>query len=211
MRIGAAHAPCSAEAIHTGPADRDVHGATPGDERIDEARERCRRQPGLRFVCADARSFVARPAVDAVISWHTSFGFSAEDRDQRLMLTAFYRSLRPGGRLLLDYPNFYHTLAHFEPVFRQHWPSPGGEVEVWRHSEILPAEGLLQQRWCFRFPNGEQAERSAPLRIYLPDRLAALLAEAGFALETVYGSATGEPFALASPRWIGVARRCGYD
>lgn len=161
----------------------------------------------LRFVCADAREFVAVPAADAVLSWHTSFGQHASDADNLQILRSAWRSLRPGGSLLLDFANFYRTLMVFQPVFVQHFATPAGDVEVQRHSEILPEAGLLRQSWEFIYADGRRARREGSLKIYLPDRLAALLEAAGFEVLRAFGDLDATPFALGHSRWIAHARR----
>ncbi|HEY9839693.1 MAG TPA: hypothetical protein V6D23_04490, partial [Candidatus Obscuribacterales bacterium] len=126
-------------------------------------------------------------------------------------LQAAWCSLKPGGSLLLDFPNFYHTLMHFQASFEQRFVTPEGEVRVVRHSRIEPAAGLLHQEWEFFYPGGEHggesARRQGSLRIYLPDQLQQLLAQAGFEPVDCYGNLQGESFALEHPRWICHARK----
>ena len=179
-------------------------------EYIAEARQQAVGLPA-EFVCADAGEFVCQPPADAVISWHTSFGHAAQDSDNLRLLQAAWCSLKPGGSLLLDFPNFYHTLMHFQASFEQRFVTPEGEVRVVRHSRIEPAAGLLHQEWEFFYPGGEHggesARRQGSLRIYLPDQLQQLLAQAGFEPVACYGNLQGESFALEHPRWICHARK----
>lgn len=161
----------------------------------------------VSFHCADARSFVATPPVDAAICWHSSFGHFEADSDNLALLRAAWASLAPGGRLLLDYANFYRTLIKYQPSFIQPFTTFMGELRVERRSRIDPAAGLLIQDWEYRYANGERALRTGSLRIYLPDRLEALLAQAGFELLRVFGDTSGAAFSVDSPRWIGLARR----
>ncbi|PKL76541.1 MAG: hypothetical protein CVV27_09745 [Candidatus Melainabacteria bacterium HGW-Melainabacteria-1] len=189
-------------------AGLQVTGVDINSEYIREARANTADLP-LRYVCADARDFVCEPALEAVLSWHTSFGHFTRAADNQAMLARAYDSLLPGGRLLLDYPNFYQTLINFQSVLVQSYTTEAGLVRVMRHSRIDPGAGLLHQDWEFIYPDGERALRHAPLSIYLPHQLEQMLQNAGFILTNVYGSVAGEPFELDSPRWIVLAHKGG--
>lgn len=173
----------------------DVLGCDFNADYIQEARQHGSEQANLKlnFVCADAREFSADPVVDAVISWHTSFGHYSADAEQVAILKSAYRSLKAGGHLILDYPNFYATLRQFEPVFVQTYPFEQAQLEVRRHSQIDAAQGLLHQRWEFLYPEGRQAERQAAIKIYLPHELISLIQQAGFRLLRLYGSIDPDP------------------
>lgn len=164
-------------------------------------------QQNIDFIQADARELLPDKSYDAAFFWHTSFGHFSQDADNLALLRSAFSQLKPGGRLLLDYPNFYQTLSQFEPQFTQHYDLPEGSLTVIRHSQIEPEAGLLNQNWEFCYTNGERAIRQGKLKIYLPDRLISLLDTAGFDLLTSYGNSQAEPFHLNQPRWIGVLQR----
>lgn len=166
---------------------------------IAEARQQV---PGVEFICADARDYVAVEPVDAVISWHTSFGQHPEHSDNLRVLQNTWSSLRPGGHFLLDFANFYQTLMQFQPVLERSYPVPDGEVQVRRVSELDPLAGLLWQRWHFRSADGQTAERTGVLHVYLPDQLLHMLRQTGFEIRACYGDLTGNPFDLGHSRWI---------
>lgn len=165
------------------------------------------RLQNINFIQADARELLPDKPYDAAFFWHTSFGHFSQDADNLALLRAAFSQLKPGGRLLLDYPNFYQTLSQFEPQFTQHYDLPEGSLSVIRHSQIEPEAGLLNQNWEFCYTNGEHAIRQGKLKIYLPDRLISLLDTAGFDLLTSYGNSQAEPFHLNQPRWISVSQR----
>ncbi len=161
----------------------------------------------IEFIQADARSLLPNKPYDAAFFWHTSFGHFNQDADNLALLRSAFSQLRPSGRLLLDYPNFYQTISRFEAEFKQHYSLPEGPLTVIRHSQLEPEAGLLKQNWEFCYANGERATRQGKLKIYLPDRLISLLDAAGFDLLSSYGSSQAKPFHLNQSRWIGVLQR----
>ena len=73
------------------------------DERLVEDCEAIRATMGrtnVRFICADAAEVLAQRSYDVVISTHVL----EHVRDDVHMLTTMYRSLKPGGLLLLQVP-----------------------------------------------------------------------------------------------------------
>lgn len=175
---------------------------------VREACEQAKiRQLPARFIAGDARYTQPDQPQDAAFFWHTSFGHFSSDTDNLALLQSAFRALKPGGRLLLDYPNFYQTLSQFQPDFTQHYDTAEGPLTVCRHSRLEPEAGLLSQDWEFIYATGERALRQGSLKIYLPDRLLSLLNEAGFDLLTSYGDLLGSEFNLNTSRWIGVLRR----
>jgi len=92
-------------------------------------------------------------------------------------------------------------------AFRPHEVTRRGEVLLLRESRLDLSRGLLHKRWTFVAPDGRRVERPSTIRLYTPDRLAALVEGAGFTGARVLGGVDGRPIALDSPRCIVVARR----
>lgn len=182
----------------------DVIGVDQAGRYIERARERAR-GAGLAatFVAGDAFEFVPEKPCAAVLNWWTSFGYLPDDDGNLRMLRRAYEALEPGGRFALDYPNvpgLYHS-------FRPHEITRRGDHVMLRESRFDVARGLLHKRWTFVSPDGRPVERPSTIKLYTPDRLAALVAAAGFADLQILGGIDGAPIELASPRCIVLARR----
>lgn len=172
-------------------------------ERARQAATEARVEP--RFVVGDAFEYVPPEPCDAAINWWTSFGYLPDDDGNARMLRRAFEALAPGGRFAIDYPNvpgLYHD-------FRPHDITRRGEIVMLRESHFDLARGLLHKTWTFVLPDGRRVERPSTVRMYTPDRLAALVASVGFEHVRVYGGIDRQAITLASPRCIVVARRGG--
>ena len=156
-----------------------------------------------RFIVGDAFEFVSDQPCKAALNWWTSFGYLPDDAGNARMLQRAFESLAPGGRFALDFPNVPGLFRDF----RESEITRRGDLVVLRESRFDLALGLLHKRWTFVSADGKQVCRPSTLRLYTPDRLAALVASVGFTEIRVLGGTDGQPIDLTSPRCIVVARR----
>jgi 2-polyprenyl-3-methyl-5-hydroxy-6-metoxy-1,4-benzoquinol methylase len=161
----------------------------------------------VHLVAADARAWRAPEPCHAAFNWWTSFGYAADDEDNRRMLERAFESLRPGGRFALDTMNLPGVLRGFQPavVTRRH--TPRGEVTLVRETLLDLSEGMMKKTWTYLLPGDRRVEHRSAVRLYLPHTLACMLRDVGFEDIELLGSVRGEPLALESPRCIAVARR----
>lgn len=163
------------------------------------------RRSGLEVVQADGRTFVTGQPCDGAFNFFSSFGFFHSDSQNFLLLQCAARSLRRGGRFVLDFTNTLRILDEFQPVMVQ--PLRDGR-EVRRLSEILWEEGMLGQRWQFFDAGGQlQMERHTRLRLYLPEQLGQLLRAAGLRPLKLLGGYHHQEFDSSAPRMIWVSQR----
>jgi SAM-dependent methyltransferase len=73
-----------------------------------------RRRVSVEYVQADMAELAETDAFDVVINWFTAFGYFG-DAEDRLILAAIHRSLRPGGRFLLELNHGPALWANFLP------------------------------------------------------------------------------------------------
>lgn len=182
----------------------EVVGIEQSARYVERARERAR-AAGVSpaFTVGDAFEHVpARPCA-AALNWWTSFGYLPDDDANARMLRRAFEALAPGGRFALDMPNAPGLLAAFRP----HEITRRGDLVLLRESRLDLARGLLHKVWTFLGPDGRRVERPSTIRLYPPDRLAALLCGVGFTEPRIFGGVDGRPIALDSPRCIVVARR----
>lgn len=166
--------------------------------------ERARRLvPDGDFHAGDAFDFTPASPVDAAFNWYTSFGYTADDARNALMLQRTMEALRPGGHFALDYLNVPSLLRDFRPrLASQH-----GVTHVERVSQVDLARGMLEQTWTFTSPGRDPIVRRGATRLYLPHMLVSLVERAGFVDVRLFGGDDGSPCGLESRRCIVVARK----
>jgi SAM-dependent methyltransferase len=168
---------------------------------LQEARARAREE-GLEveFVQEDMRSFVRPEAFDAVINYFTSFGyFESEDDDRRVVENA-YRSLRPGGVLLMDMMG-KEILAR---IFSERgWREEDGML-ILEERQVASDWGTVYNRWII-IKDGERREVTLTTRQYSAAELSRLLKGCGFASVNVYGDLSGAPYDMKARRLVVVA------
>lgn len=162
----------------------------------------------LRRAPADLRPWLLRgdmralPVKDGRLSgaclWFTPFGYFPDDQNRALML-ALGRSLRPGGALVMDYLNA-------GLVARALVPEDTLERAGVRVLSRRAIEGgrIVKRMTLTHVDTGETREAMESVRLYLPSELEAMAARADLRLRTVRGTYAGEAFTEDSPRWIGI-------
>lgn len=141
---------------------------------------------------------------DAVVNWFTSFGYFDDDTDRRL-LHGFRRSLRSGGRLIMDMFNRDLLLL----TRGRGRPAPTFLVE--RGDDLLidrvhldsAATRLHTERILVR--NGRVRRTSFDLRLFTLAELQGWLREAGFGEVEAYAG-DGTPFTWEAERLVVLAR-----
>lgn len=184
-----------------------VTGADPSAAMLGIARSR----PGgqqVTWVEAEAAVLSLAARFDLIVMTGHVFQVFLEDRDVLAALRRLRRHLAPGGRLAFETRN---------PAVRE-WESwtpeetreavavPGlGTVEV--HYDIGPVAGeLVTYETHFRFAADDVAVAPSVLRFMDRERLAGLLAQAGFTDLVWYGDWDRSPPSATSPEIIVVAR-----
>ena len=157
----------------------------------------------LELVAGDAFEYVPPERCRGALNWWTSFGYLPDDDGNARMLRRAFEALVPGGRFAIDFLNVPGICRDFRP----HDIDRRGDVVMLRESRLDLARGLLHKTWTFITPEGRRVERPSTVRLYTPDRLAALLASAGFTDLAIYGGVDAQPITLASPRCIVVGTR----
>ncbi len=179
-----------------------VMGFDQAGQYINSARQRANAlQLDVEFKVADALNYVHFPLVDAVINWHSSFGYLAADDDNLKMLRNAFLSLRPGGQMLLDFPNMRYLRDHFRETIISQLP---GDVELVRHCRWELSDQTLRQHWQYTWPNGDTRSHHSQLRTYQPLQIEQLLMQAGFATVELLSS-NGSPLQDQHPRCVALA------
>lgn len=145
-----------------------------------------------RFLCADMREFVEAGAFHHIIIMYNSFGYFRDRADDAKVIANCHRSLRPGGRLLVQ-----TATRELIRAFR-----PSGHSRYWHEQEdgtIRLEESSVDPQWTWNttrwilLRGDERREYLYGLRLYGTDELTGLLSSSGFSSIVPYGDLTGKP------------------
>ena len=67
------------------------------------------------YVEGDMRELPWESRFDRIVNWFTAFGYFDDDEEDRRVLRAAHRALRPGGRLLIENNNTAELLGRWQP------------------------------------------------------------------------------------------------
>jgi SAM-dependent methyltransferase len=164
---------------------------------LAEARRRARQQKlDVELVRSDMRAFVRPRAFDACINMFTSFGYFENPADDFKVCRHVLRSLRPGGRFLVQAAGKEWLARNFQP---SDWSESGGTY-VLEERKVAPGWTGLENHWVL-IRQGKVREFRFFLRVYSGVELRDLLLRAGFARADIYGGLGGEPYDHNS-RWL---------
>ena len=178
-----------------------VVGVDRSERFIAKARER----PGgqdVHFEVGDMRALRYEAEFDCVVNWFTSFGYF-DTSTNRSVLRAFWRALRPDGRLVLEQrnPALLQRALKAGDGITAHVVDRGLDLLVDRVS--LDGDRSRVERFVVR--DGRVRKLEFSLEILEGDTLIAALHEAGFA-EVQLLDERGEPLNADSCRLVAVAR-----
>jgi SAM-dependent methyltransferase len=139
---------------------------------------------GARCVaCGDMRRLPLREAVfDAAYNVFTSIGYFEDDRDNLEVFREVHRVLRPGGRFFVDTINRDALFAPRFPFPRRMW-TRGKGLYMLDEIDFDTVRSRFRTHRIFLRDDGTRREVDFSLRAYASHELAALLDEAGFALD----------------------------
>jgi SAM-dependent methyltransferase len=158
------------------------------------------RQTPIDTVLADMREIPFANHFDAVINMYSSFGYLESEAEDLKVLGSVSRSLRRGGRLLLDMLNREWAVANY---IQNDWHAePDGTLYV-EHRALDLESSRMRVRFVIVDPNGSR--RDSPghdIRLYTLTEMKRMLGRAGFAGVEVYGGFDGEKYAIETRRMI---------
>ena len=150
---------------------------------IRAADESQRRALSVNFVHADMREMAFDGQFDGAYSFLTSFGYFDEETNLKVA-ASIYRSLKPGGRFLLDTINRDYIVSDLPT--RVWWEGDG--CVVLEEVDFNFQTNRLTVRRSIVFQDGRQVEHDISIRAYSLHELAKLLRQAGFRVLEVSGS-----------------------
>ena len=170
-----------------------------------------RRKPGADAVTWIEGSTEALPegAFDAALMTSHVAQFFVADDDFATALADLHRALVPGGRLIFDSRDpADRRWERWNPVDSRHRTRlPDGDVfTTWVEVESI-VDGAVAFRHHYLFSDGDRRTATATLRFRSEDQLRAVLAGAGFRVDTIWGGWNRDPIGHPDGEFLVVARR----
>ncbi|GMU54078.1 MAG: methyltransferase [Candidatus Xenobia bacterium] len=160
----------------------------------------------VETVCQDMRTLAFQARFDLVLSFAHSFGYF-RDEENLAVLRGVQRSLKSGGRFLLDLANRESLLHDFDRHARR-WIVKKGNYIMFRR-EMDPLTGRLDSYVTLLREGGLAREHTTSVRYYAYPELKLMLQQAGLGILEVYGSYERTPYSFSSPRMVVLAERPG--
>ncbi|MBN1671510.1 MAG: class I SAM-dependent methyltransferase [Kiritimatiellae bacterium] len=157
----------------------------------------------IEFVRADMRRFCRRNAFDAAINMFTAFGYFDDPAEDRQVIGNLYRSLKKGGKLLMDVQGKEILARNFQE--RTWQAGDDGELFIEEH-KVTRDWTWLENRWILVKGNTRR-EFKLCLRVYSAAELKALLQDCGFSTVQIYGSLAGIPYDHKAKRLVALAQK----
>jgi len=171
---------------------------------LAKARAAARRSRArIAFVRSDMREFVRDGEFDLALSLFTSFGyFRTEEEDLRVLLN-LHRSLKPGGKLVMELMGKEVLARIFMPTTST--LSPNGTRIIQVH-EVSDDWTRVQNCWIVQ-KGGTAKEYHFSHSVYSARELQDRLLKAGFVSTQVYGGLDGSPYDRKAQRLTVVATK----
>ncbi len=145
----------------------------------------------------------SRRAFDACLSLFTSFGFFNDEENEKV-IGNISKSLKKGGKLLLDLRNAQKGLAGEEDT-ETTVAVPSGRLHLRvrfdRTTKRARAEHELTRR------DGIRISSAFDVRVYSEEELTEMLRRSGMRVMVVHGSLDGEPFTPGAERMVVISKR----
>jgi len=161
------------------------------------------------LVRADMRHFPFRNEVfDAVVCMFTSFGYLPSESEDLKSFKEVRRTLRKGGRFLLDVANKDHVMKVFQEKDWAEYP-PFYMLEKRSLEHKGQTTRLLSQWIIIKKGTGEVRLLQHNVRLYILEGLKQILNEAGLKVKEVYGGYDRKEFRPDTSRMIVLVERTG--
>lgn len=188
---------------------RTVVGVDPAPAMLDIARTR----PGgnrVTWIGADARDLDLDQQFDLVILTGHMFQVFLTEQDQHAVLMTIARHLAPEGRFVFDTRNpAVERWRDWTPeLSKRRLEHPElGEVEAWTDTQYDETTGILTYHSNFRVVSSAKLFTAASkIKFSAREKLAALLGDAGLAVDAWHGDWNGGDCTVDSVDFIPVGR-----
>jgi ubiquinone/menaquinone biosynthesis C-methylase UbiE len=160
-------------------------------------------QSGLRFHAGDMRYVHFPNSFHAVFNFFTSFGYFSDVSDNFLVLKAVHQQLMDDGLFVIDYFNLNQVLASIEVDAVDRKTINGIQFESKKRTD----EHFIIKEISIDDPEHGQFRFEERVQRISLDDFKIWLEEAGFSIQTIYGSYELEEYSSGSDRCILIAKK----
>ena len=158
----------------------------------------------VRWMVSDMRTFHVEQAFDGAYSFFTSFGYFSDAENERVIAN-IVRSLRHGGRFLLDMANRDWILTH--PQQRTWTQQEDGGLLMEEATLELSTSRVVSRLMLIPPQGGAQVTKEFNLRLYTCAELSAMFERHGMGVREVWGGSDRSPYTTDSRRLVLLAER----
>ena len=181
----------------------NITGVDRTDPYLDKAKKQAITEDlHIEFVTEDMRKFCREAAFDVVINMFTSFGYFEDADDDRRVVENVYRSLKSGGKLLVEVMGKELVARDFR---ERDWNEFNGFI-ILEDRKLLNNWEKIESRWII-LKDDQRIEHKFVLRLYSAVELTSLLKQCGFSDVKVYGSLEGIDYDHKAKRLVALARK----
>jgi SAM-dependent methyltransferase len=156
----------------------------------------------VKFVQADMREFVQDEAFDLILNLYTSFGYFDDPADDRRAAENIYKSLKKGGRFLLESASKEINARIFR---KRDWNELDG-ILILEEREVLNEWRKIKMRWIV-INGDERHDLDLGLRLYSAVEIISLFTDCGFRACHAFGGLDGRPYDNEAIRLIFTAQK----
>ena len=173
------------------------------DKYLRSAKRKARRRGvHIEFVKSDMRDFCRANSFNAIINMYTSFGYFKDKDDDRKVALNMYRSLKKGGRLIIELMGKERLAKIFQ---ERGWSEIGNRI-ILEERKMNEDWSMIKNRWVVIDEKGRH-EFTLNHRIYSAAELGDVLKECGFTVTGVYGGLAAEPYGPHANRLVVAAKK----
>lgn len=156
----------------------------------------------IEYIQSDARDFIRPGFFDAVVSLYISFGYFKNQKDDILLLSNAFKSLKNGGSFIIETLGKEIAVRDFT---ESEWFERAGYTVLTEY-EALDSWTFLKNRWIL-IKDGKRTEKIFTQRLYAASELRSLMLEAGFKTVEIYGDWDESPYDQNAARLILAGRK----
>lgn len=166
---------------------------------IDEAR---RTAPEIEWIHGDMRNLAGPCRFDAAYCWGNSFGYFDHDNCVRFV-EAVAAVLKPGARFMLESGAVSESIL---PSLQPERKLRIGDIDFCSRNVYNATESRMDITYTF-VRGGQKEVKPIHQWVHSAAEIGRMLRGAGFEPLDAFGDLDGAPYALGSPRFIGLSRR----
>lgn len=158
----------------------------------------------IRFLKADMRKIDFENEFDLVLNLFTSIGYFEREEDDVLFLSEISKSLKKGGKLIIDTVNRERVLGDY---MKKSWGELKDGTIILFERKFDQVSGTSHEQRIVIDKAGKRKRISIVLRLYTLSELISLFERSGLKFKGVFGDFEGGEYGLRSARCIVLASK----